>query len=95
MFLTLLSDFLVLSGRKLDMLSEMMAQQEGKKKTEQELDWGSGLVQKREREEAARRLQEEASKPLAIYADNAERDSALRSVDRWGDPMLDYLRVRK
>ena len=51
-------------------------------------EWGGGLVQQRELAEARARGREMASRPLAQYEDNAERDSAMRGAQRWGDPML-------
>lgn len=37
----------------------------------------------------------EFSKPLARYADDNDLDALLRSKDRDGDPMLEYLRSKQ
>jgi len=49
-------------GRKLDMLTEMMRQQEGKYRddSEEKMEWGKGLVQKREAED--KKAEEESEK---------------------------------
>jgi pre-mRNA-splicing factor CWC26 len=49
-------------------------------------------------EEQARRVMEhvhEMNKPLARYADDKDLESLLRSQEREGDPMLEYLREKK
>ena len=53
--------------------------------------WGRGLVQKRQGREARAHEAEYSARPLAQYEDNADRDAAMRGVERWGDPMLGRL----
>lgn len=75
-------------GKRLEGLEEMLRQQEGSKKPESKpLEWGKGLVQKREVEQQQRELEAEASKPFARTRDDPELDKALRDKVRWGDPM--------
>ncbi|KAJ3283040.1 Pre-mRNA-splicing factor cwc26 [Borealophlyctis nickersoniae] len=78
-------------GRKVDLAAQKaeLNAQRRKREAEEEkmMEWGKGYVQKREKEEAAKRLQEEASLPFAIYADNKDRNEELMERDRWGDPM--------
>ena len=60
---------------------------------ESALAWGGGLRQKVEREEAERRMREEASRPFARGPD-AEWDAEQREKARWGDPMA-HLAARR
>jgi pre-mRNA-splicing factor CWC26 len=74
-------------GRRLEGLEELLRQQEGKFKREEEQDmqWGRGRVQREAAQDMARRLEEEKSRPFAQF--QADRDEELRSRERWGDPM--------
>ncbi len=60
---------------------------------ESALAWGGGLRQKAEREEAERRMREEAFKPFARGPD-AEWDAEQREKTRWGDPMAHLVKRR-
>ena len=48
-------------------------------------------MQKRQGREARAHEAEYSARPLAQYEDNADRDAAMRGVERWGDPMLGRL----
>eukprot|EP01027_Heterolobosea_sp_BB2_P023830 GEZU01035848.1.p1 GENE.GEZU01035848.1~~GEZU01035848.1.p1 ORF type:complete len:515 (-),score=130.80 GEZU01035848.1:36-1544(-) len=82
-------------GRKMDPLQMHLAEQEAKKKKrpgeeEDELrkyEWGTGLVQKEQKEDLQKRLEEEKHKPFARYADDIDMNAELMDRDRWGDPM--------
>ena len=79
-------------GRKLEHLSNFMAQQEGKAPaTSVEPTWGRGLAQERSKEEQRAYERAEAAKPVARYEIDADRDSEKRAAERWGDPMLGNL----
>lgn len=55
-------------------------------------EWGAGLKQRRDAEEAAAEAAREAAKPFARYADDEELDAHYRKQDRWGDPMAGLMR---
>eukprot|EP01112_Ceratiomyxa_fruticulosa_P000035 TRINITY_DN1000_c0_g1_i2.p1 TRINITY_DN1000_c0_g1~~TRINITY_DN1000_c0_g1_i2.p1 ORF type:complete len:475 (-),score=139.11 TRINITY_DN1000_c0_g1_i2:37-1461(-) len=76
-------------GRKLEGLMEFKRQQDGKfvNEEEQGLEWGTGLAQKKMKEDQKTREEEEKLKPFARYRDDADLDSSLKEQDRWGDPM--------
>jgi hypothetical protein len=77
------------------MLTQMMNQQEGVKPVEAEMEWGVGDKHRKARTEAVQaRLEEEKERPFAVYADDVQRNAELRDVDRWGDPMLNFMLVR-
>ncbi|KAJ3049604.1 bud site selection protein [Rhizophlyctis rosea] len=79
------------SGRKVDLAAQKaeLAAQRRKREEEEEkqMEWGKGLAQKQQMEDAAKRLEREAAAPLATYADDRERNEQLKERDRWGDPM--------
>jgi pre-mRNA-splicing factor CWC26 len=60
---------------------------------ESQLAWGGGLKQKAEREDAERRLREEASKPFARGHDES-LDAELRERVRFGDPMAHLVKKK-
>ena len=60
---------------------------------ESQLAWGGGLKQKAEREDAERRLREEASRPFARGHD-AGLDAEQRERTRWGDPMAHLVKKK-
>ena len=83
-------------GRKLEMLSEMMRQDDNKGRAAAPAPaWGKGLAQQRSKEEQREYERRQAAKPLAQYEDNADRDASKRAVERWGDPMLGRLSGKK
>lgn len=85
------------SGRKVDMgvkkAEEKRARQEEMERQEKMMEWGKGLVQRREKEEQERREKEEGAKPLARYADDKEINEDLKNRDRWNDPAAAFLTV--
>jgi len=60
---------------------------------ESQLAWGGGLKQKVEREEAERRLREEAAKPFARGHDES-LDAEQKERMRWGDPMAHLVKKK-
>ncbi|RCV09171.1 hypothetical protein SETIT_2G005600v2 [Setaria italica] len=70
---------LVGKGAKAGMYSEI--------RKEMHIEWGKGLVQKREAEARIKELEAEKSKPFARTRDDPELDSMLKNRIRWGDPM--------
>jgi len=84
-------------GRKLEMLTEFMNQEEeartGVKKDDggMVMEWGKGLVQKQEVEDKMKRLEDEKSKPFARSIEDEDLNDHYRAQDRWGDPMANLL----
>lgn len=79
-------------GRKLDMLNEMVRQQEildGKRKREaqEEYEWGTGAVQKRERKSQEELLEQMKEMPFARHEDDEELEKKRRERVRAFDPM--------
>ncbi|OWY97615.1 hypothetical protein PHMEG_00031812 [Phytophthora megakarya] len=79
-------------GRKLDMLNEMVRQQEildGKRKREEreEYEWGTGEVQKRERQSQQELLEQMKKTPFARHDDDEELERKRRERVRAFDPM--------
>ncbi|KND03352.1 uncharacterized protein SPPG_02395 [Spizellomyces punctatus DAOM BR117] len=78
-------------GKKVDLaaqkaeLAAMRRQREAQE--EKDMVWGKGVVQQREAEQDAKRLEMEQDRPLAVYVDDVERNKELMDRDRWGDPM--------
>ncbi|CAO3626408.1 unnamed protein product [Mucor hiemalis] len=62
------------SGRKVDpkmkRAEEARLRKEAIEKEARRMEWGKGLVQRKEAEEEKRRLKEEKHKPMARYADD-------------------------
>eukprot|EP01133_Synstelium_polycarpum_P003796 gene3796-4377_t len=54
---------------------------------EQDMEWGTGKVQRAQREEELRRLEEEKQKPFSRYADDEYLNQRLQEKEYWGDPM--------
>eukprot|EP01119_Soliformovum_irregulare_P015412 TRINITY_DN4334_c0_g1_i1.p1 TRINITY_DN4334_c0_g1~~TRINITY_DN4334_c0_g1_i1.p1 ORF type:complete len:466 (-),score=140.53 TRINITY_DN4334_c0_g1_i1:102-1499(-) len=74
-------------GRVLS-INEIIAQQEGKKNAiEEELEWGTGLAQKKAREDRAREIEDLTNKPFARSIADVDLNDHYRSTDRWGDPL--------
>jgi pre-mRNA-splicing factor CWC26 len=80
-------------GRALTMLSSIT--NGGKGPTEEKFEWGSGkeITKTDTEEKEARRMYEmqEAAKPIARYADDADLNSRQAQVQRWGDPMAEMM----
>ncbi|KAI3955117.1 hypothetical protein MKW92_014229 [Papaver armeniacum] len=57
------------------------------KPKEVKLEWGKGLVQKREAEAKMHDLEAEKEKPFARTRDDPQLDNMLKERIRWGDPM--------
>ncbi|KAF8732822.1 hypothetical protein HU200_015165 [Digitaria exilis] len=66
---------------------EMRKAKESEKPKDIHIEWGKGLVQKREAEARLKDLEDEKSKPFARTRDDPELDSMLKNRIRWGDPM--------
>ncbi|KAI8098141.1 Pre-mRNA-splicing factor of RES complex-domain-containing protein [Gilbertella persicaria] len=83
------------SGRKIDpkkkRAEEMRLRQEKIDKEARKMEWGKGLVQRREAEEERRRLEEAKDKPMARYADDQELNQELKEQERWNDPAAGFL----
>ncbi|CAF2705514.1 unnamed protein product [Rotaria sp. Silwood2] len=62
--------------------------------TERYAQWGRGLAQVRQTEEAVKDYLEQASKPLARYRNDTDLDAMLKEREREDDPMLKYLSKR-
>ena len=59
------------------------------------MEWGKGLVQKREKEKQLEEALYEVDKPLARYKDDKDLDRHLKDQEREEDPMLEYIRKSK
>ncbi|RCV20050.1 hypothetical protein SETIT_4G025300v2 [Setaria italica] len=66
---------------------EMLKAKDSAKPKEIHIEWGKGLVQKREAEARVKELEAEKSKPFARTRDDPELDAMLKDRIRWGDPM--------
>ncbi|KAF0897713.1 hypothetical protein E2562_000429 [Oryza meyeriana var. granulata] len=66
---------------------DMRKAKEDTKPKEIHIEWGKGLVQKREAEARLQELEAEKSKPFARTRDDPELDTMLKNRIRWGDPM--------
>jgi pre-mRNA-splicing factor CWC26 len=65
------------------------------KVAERYTQWGRGLAQVRQSEEAVKDYLEQAEKPLARYRDDQDLDALLKQKERDDDPMLKYLTNNK
>ncbi|RUP49705.1 Pre-mRNA-splicing factor CWC26 [Jimgerdemannia flammicorona] len=83
------------SGRKVDMAlkkaEEKRAKQEEIERQEKMMEWGKGLVQRKDKEEQVRKEMEERAKPLARYVDDEELNDELRNKQLWNDPAAAFL----
>ncbi|KAL5713661.1 hypothetical protein ACHQM5_015717 [Ranunculus cassubicifolius] len=69
--------------------NDILKLQKGEEKPEEkDLEWGTGLVQKREAEAKKRELEFEKERPFARGIDDPELDRMLKERVRWGDPMV-------
>ena len=87
------------TGKKVDMVAqkaEMLAERRRKEAQEEaQMEWGKGLVQKKEAQNRAKRLQDEKNAHLAVYADDRERNEDLMEKVRWGDAMASMVKKKK
>jgi pre-mRNA-splicing factor CWC26 len=86
-------------GRKLDMLTEYMRQQEGGDRSKERVEkaqyeWGKGSVQKQEAREAVEELEAVAAEPFARTADNPRLEKMRRETIHEDDPMAAYFREK-
>lgn len=83
------------SGRKVDpkmkRAEEARLRKEAIEKEARRMEWGKGLVQRKEAEEEKRRLKEEKDKPMARYADDEDLNEELKERERWNDPAAGFL----
>ncbi|KAG1122974.1 hypothetical protein G6F42_010979 [Rhizopus arrhizus] len=83
------------TGKKVD--PKMKRAEEATRRKEQiekearKMEWGKGLVQRREAEDERRRLEEEKHKPMARYADDEDLNEELKEKERWNDPAAGFL----
>jgi len=84
-------------GRRVEGLEEYLKKQESvlEEQKKQQYEWGSGAKQRQEREEQRARMEEEKTKPLAQYADDADIDAEVRARVRWGDPAAAFKAHKK
>lgn len=66
------------------------AEEEEKKKIENQ-ESAKGDVQRREKEERARRLDDAKTLKVSRYADDEEMNAELKEKDRWNDPAMQFL----
>ncbi|KAI9246174.1 Pre-mRNA-splicing factor of RES complex-domain-containing protein [Helicostylum pulchrum] len=83
------------TGRKVDpkikRAEEARKRKEEIEKAARRMEWGKGLVQRKEAEEEKRRLNEEKDKPMARYADDEDLNDELKERERWNDPAAGFL----
>lgn len=80
-------------GRRIS--EEDMQKAKGDEKPkEKHIEWGKGLVQKREADSRLQELEAEKSKPFARTRDDPELDTMLKNRIRWGDPMAHLVKQK-
>ncbi|KAL7311295.1 Pre-mRNA-splicing factor cwc26 [Mucor circinelloides] len=83
------------TGKKVDpkvkRAEEARRRKEQIEKEARKMEWGKGLVQRREAEDERRRLEEEKHKPMARYADDEDLNEELKEKERWNDPAAGFL----
>ncbi|KAI8371089.1 Pre-mRNA-splicing factor of RES complex-domain-containing protein [Blakeslea trispora] len=83
------------SGRKVDpkrqRAEEMRLRQEQIDREARKMEWGKGLVQRKEAEEKRRQLEEAKDMPMARYADDEQLNQELKDRERWNDPAAGFL----
>ena len=88
-----------MSGRKVDIAAQraeaLALERQKEAEEEARMEWGKGLKQNRDAQALAERLAKEEAAPLAVYADDKERNRELKEKDRWGDPMARLLAKKK
>jgi len=72
-------------GKKLS-INEMIRSEEGRQQ-EEEYEWGTGVAQKKIKEERKAYEEQQKDKPFARLPDDADLDSMYKDILRWGDPM--------
>jgi pre-mRNA-splicing factor CWC26 len=81
-----------LTGKKVDVTLERLRRQEEKNVEEsimaKHMEWGRGLVQRRDKQKLLQELEEERNRPLAIYYDDRDLNESLKKRARWGDPLV-------
>jgi len=83
-------------GRKLEMLNEMLRTDRRETNEEEaQMEWGVGLVQKKQKEDSKLRELEEKNQPFARAPDDPELDRHYKAIERWGDPMAALLHEEK
>eukprot|EP00636_Phaeomonas_parva_P015127 CAMPEP_0118878822 /NCGR_PEP_ID=MMETSP1163-20130328/18696_1 /TAXON_ID=124430 /ORGANISM="Phaeomonas parva, Strain CCMP2877" /LENGTH=358 /DNA_ID=CAMNT_0006814769 /DNA_START=68 /DNA_END=1144 /DNA_ORIENTATION=- len=87
-------------GRKLDMLTEFMRQQDvrdGKEAQEaqEQYEWGRGTKQKEDDEAYAQELENIKNEPFARRADDARLEASRKEELRADDPMLAYMQKKR
>ncbi|KAM7266469.1 hypothetical protein ACFE04_004366 [Oxalis oulophora] len=65
------------------------------KPKEIKLEWGKGLVQKREAEAKMQELEIEKEKPFARTRDDPDLDRMMKDRLRWGDPMAHLVKKKQ
>ncbi|XP_072049747.1 uncharacterized protein [Amphiura filiformis] len=87
------------SGRRRDLKMEKIKQREEQQKKAEEdekfMEWGKGLVQKKQMETTAKDHIHEMAKPMARYRDDEDLDAMLKEKDREGDPMLAFMKKKQ
>eukprot|EP01118_Nematostelium_gracile_P019467 TRINITY_DN902_c0_g1_i6.p1 TRINITY_DN902_c0_g1~~TRINITY_DN902_c0_g1_i6.p1 ORF type:complete len:473 (+),score=133.12 TRINITY_DN902_c0_g1_i6:189-1421(+) len=72
-------------GKKLS-INEVIAVEEGRHNSDEDLEWGSGLAQKRQKEEKKYEATQK-NKPFARSIDDQDLNAMYKEKARWGDPM--------
>jgi pre-mRNA-splicing factor CWC26 len=70
-------------------------QKKVEKPKEIKLEWGKGLVQKREAEARLQELELEKDKPFARARDDPDLDRMMKDRLRWGDPMAHLVKKKQ
>lgn len=83
------------TGRRIDVqlrrAEARKAEEEAKRKEREEKEARGGDVQKQQKAERRKELEDAKLMNLARTADDEEMNDQLKGEDRWGDPMLKYL----
>lgn len=87
------------SGRRVDMELVMMERQRQKAKEEArkklEYEMSQGEVQKREKEEAKKAMEEIKHMPFSRSIDDPELNRMLKEKERWNDPAATFLKKKQ
>ncbi|KAK1325635.1 hypothetical protein QJS10_CPA01g02875 [Acorus calamus] len=73
----------------------LKSQKKEEKPKEIKLEWGKGLVQKKQAEARAMELELEKDKPFALTRDDPDRDRELKERIRFGDPMAHLVKRKQ
>ncbi|MCL7051478.1 hypothetical protein MKW94_002589 [Papaver nudicaule] len=82
-------------GRRLSKEEVAKLEKVEEKPKEVKLEWGKGLVQKREAEAKMHDLEAEKEKPFARTRDDPQLDNMLKERIRWGDPMAHLVKRKQ